>query len=69
LTPEQQRQLAAIDSMPLTMEMELSPEEWASKTQEEKDHIIGEFCGGACQNQVIFCPFVHSMFPSFLSSN
>ncbi|XP_064643993.1 histone-lysine N-methyltransferase 2C-like isoform X4 [Lineus longissimus] len=40
LTPEQQRQLAAIDSMPLTMEMELSPEEWASKTQEEKDHII-----------------------------
>ena len=42
LTPEQQRQLAFIESMPLTREWEIPQEEWASKTPEEKERIIGE---------------------------
>lgn len=43
LTPEQQRQLALIESMPLTMETEVSQEEWDLKTPEEKERIIGKF--------------------------
>ena len=43
LTPEQQKQLALIESMPLTMETEISQEEWAQKTPEEKERIMGTF--------------------------
>ena len=43
LTPEQQRQLAMIDSMPLTIEKEITQEEWDLKTPEEKERIIGMF--------------------------
>ena len=43
LTPEQQKQLAMIESMPLTMETEISQEEWAQKTPEEKERIMGKF--------------------------
>ena len=42
LTPEQQRQLAMIDNMPLTIEKEITPEEWDLKTPEEKERIIGK---------------------------
>ena len=42
LTPEQQKQLALIESMPLTMETEISQEEWAQKTPEEKERIMGK---------------------------
>lgn len=42
LTPEQQKQLAMIDSMPLTMETEITAEEFASKTPEERERFLGE---------------------------
>ena len=41
LTPEQQRQLAMIEGMPLTVEKEITQEEWDLKTPEEKERIIG----------------------------
>lgn len=41
LTPEQQRQLEMIDSMPLCKETEISTPEWEAKTQEEKEKILG----------------------------
>ncbi|XP_059154742.1 histone-lysine N-methyltransferase 2C-like isoform X4 [Physella acuta] len=40
LTPEQQRQLEMIDSMPLCKETEISTPEWEAKTQEEKEKIL-----------------------------
>lgn len=40
LTPDQQRQLEMIDSMPLCKEKELTPEEWDSNTPEEKERIL-----------------------------
>jgi len=40
LTPEQQRQLAVIESMPYTLEFEIPPEEWMQKTPEEKERIM-----------------------------
>ncbi len=42
LTPEQQKQLALIESMPLTTETEVSQEEWEMKTPEERERIMGE---------------------------
>ena len=47
LTPEQQRQLALIESMPLTMETEVTQEQWDLKTPEEKEKIIGQ-CAHVC---------------------
>ena len=44
LTPEQQRQLAMIDNMPLTIEKEITPEEWDLKSPEEKERMIGKPC-------------------------
>ncbi|KAH9514339.1 Histone-lysine N-methyltransferase 2C [Bulinus truncatus] len=40
LTPEQQRQLEMIDSMPLCKETEISTPEWEAKTPEEKEKIM-----------------------------
>ncbi|CAH1773145.1 unnamed protein product [Owenia fusiformis] len=40
LTPEQQRQLAMIESMPLIRETEVPAEEWEKKTTEEKQKIL-----------------------------
>ncbi|KAL5009713.1 hypothetical protein ScPMuIL_012018 [Solemya velum] len=40
LTPEQQKQLEMIDSMPLMKEKEISSEDWEPNTQEERDQII-----------------------------
>lgn len=40
LTPEQQRQLELIESMPLLQESEISAEDWQSKSQEEKERIL-----------------------------
>lgn len=40
LTPEQQKQLEMIDSMPLCKETEISTPEWESKTPEEKEKIL-----------------------------
>lgn len=31
-----------IDSMPMTVEMEISQEEWDKKTPEERDRILGK---------------------------
>ena len=44
LTPEQQRQLELIDSMPLCKETESSSElpDWDNKTPEEREQILGE---------------------------
>lgn len=41
LTPDQQRQLEMIESMPLLKEAEISAEEWDIKTPEEKEKILG----------------------------
>ena len=41
LTPEQQKQLDMIENMPAIREVELTPEEWAAKTPEEREKIIG----------------------------
>ena len=40
LTPEQQKQLEMIESMPVIREVELTPEDWQSKTQEEREKIL-----------------------------
>ncbi|GFN93147.1 LOW QUALITY PROTEIN: histone-lysine N-methyltransferase mll3, partial [Plakobranchus ocellatus] len=40
LTPEQQRQLEMIDSMPFVKETEISTPEWESKTPEEREKIL-----------------------------
>lgn len=40
LTPDQQRQLEMIESMPLLKEAEISAEEWDIKTPEEKEKIL-----------------------------
>ena len=42
LTPEQQRQLAMIDSMPYTVECDISSEDWLTKTPEEKERLLGK---------------------------
>ena len=43
LTQEQERQLAMIESMPLTMETDIPPEEWNKKSPQEQKLIIGLF--------------------------
>ncbi|VDI50669.1 histone-lysine N-methyltransferase MLL2 [Mytilus galloprovincialis] len=40
LTPEQQKQLEMIERMPVIREVELSAEDWASKTPEEREKIL-----------------------------
>ena len=42
LTPEQKRQLAMIDSMPYTVECDVSSEDWLTKTPEEKERLLGK---------------------------
>ena len=62
LTPEQQKQLEMIERMPVIREVELSAEDWASKTPEEREKILGiyhlyKICFLYCRLRNFVCSF------------